>query len=237
MPRDADNPVVQAEQSHYHSTMYDTAGAAQMRQPINQVHQHLCGLHIYAHDGGRAVKAHHFCTHLRPDLHQCIIYDSDDKNAKLIVGIEYLIPEDKFMQLPEDEKKYWHSHKYEVDSGMLVMGTKSLVPNAVSDLAERPAMLELHRTYGKTTHTWFIDKYPDIPLGAPQIMMAYTDDSQVDKALLQKRDDEMGIDTAAKRKVRHGYLKKEDLERPPADGADQLWVKGRKGQLEWKDLE
>lgn len=105
MPRSADDPIVQAEQSHYNSSMYNALGAAQMSfQPINRIHQHLCGLHIYAHDTKRAVKAYHFCTHLRHDLHQCIIYDSDQPDARLI-GIEYLIPEDAFIALPADEKK------------------------------------------------------------------------------------------------------------------------------------
>ncbi|WVR04588.1 hypothetical protein IAU60_001596 [Kwoniella sp. DSM 27419] len=235
MPRDADDTIAQVEHSQYHSTLYNAAGAAQMSfNPINQIHQHLCGLHVYSHDSKRAVKAHHFCTHLRHDLHQCVIYDSDKPNARLI-GIEYVIPEDAFVKLPEEEKKpvqYWHSHKYEVDSGMLMLGTKSLVPNAMTDVAERPAMLELHRTYGKTTHTWQYDIHPDFPLGPPQSMMAYTGDSQLDTALLAERDKELGVDTAAKRKVREGYLIKEDLERPPAEGADQ-WTKGRVGQFEW----
>ena len=72
--------------------------------PINQIHQHLCGLHVYAEDPKRQVKAHHFCTHLRKNLHQCVIYDSDAADARLI-GIEYLIPEKEFTELPEDEKK------------------------------------------------------------------------------------------------------------------------------------
>ncbi|WVQ69164.1 uncharacterized protein L199_007379 [Kwoniella botswanensis] len=237
MPREQDDKLAQTEHDQYHSAAYAAAGEAQMSfTPINQIHQHLCGLHIYSHDPTRAVKAHHYCTHLRKDLHQCVIYDSDDKNARLI-GIEYLIPEDVFITLPEDEKKYWHSHKYEVDSGMLMLGTKSLVPNAMTDVAERPAMLELHRTYGKTTHTWAFDQHPDLPLGPPQIMMAYTEDAQVDKALLAERDREMGVDTSSKRETRKGYLIKDNLERPPAEGADQIWSKGRKGQLEWVDQE
>nr|XP_031857939.1 uncharacterized protein CI109_006651 [Kwoniella shandongensis]KAA5525011.1 hypothetical protein CI109_006651 [Kwoniella shandongensis] len=211
MPRDADDPIVQAEQSGYHSAAYSAAGAAQMRP----------------------VKAHHFCTHLRHDLHQCVIYDSDKSDARLI-GIEYLVPESVFETLPEEEKKYWHSHKYEVESGMLMLVTKSLVPNAMTDIAERPAMLELHRTYGKTTHTWQYDVHPDLPLGPPQIMMAYTEDSQVDKASLKKRDEDLGVDTAAKKQVRSAYLKKEDMDRPPAKGAD-IWTEGKFGQLEWVD--
>lgn len=26
-------------------------------------------------------------------------------------------------------RQYWHSHRYEVDSGMLMLGTKTLVPS------------------------------------------------------------------------------------------------------------
>lgn len=44
--------------------------------------------------------------------------------------------------------------------------------------------------------------------------------------MTQSRD--MGLDTAAKREVRRGYLRKEDLERPPAAGAD-AWEKGSLG--------
>lgn len=75
----------------------------------------------------------------------------------------------------------------------------------MDDLAERPSMLHLHRTYGKTTHTWRVaddpfsmesdvsrsrqyDIHPHIPLGPPQIMLAYTGDGQVDQGLLAERD-------------------------------------------------
>jgi len=44
-------------------------------------------------------------------------------------GIEYVIAEKLFENLPADEKKYWHSHKHEVESGILKLGTKSLVPS------------------------------------------------------------------------------------------------------------
>ena len=44
-------------------------------------------------------------------MHQCLIFDSDTPGARLI-GIEYVIPEETFVTLPEEEKKYWHSHKF-----------------------------------------------------------------------------------------------------------------------------
>ncbi|TFY74614.1 hypothetical protein EWM64_g9400 [Hericium alpestre] len=150
--------------------------------------------------------------HVSADFHQCVIYDSDDPNAKLI-GIEYIASEkvdshliwfviirvdfqsQLFDSLPEDEKKYWHSHKYE---------TKDTMP--ATDLAEQPAMLELQKTYGKTIHTWAIDIHPELPMGPPSLMMAYTGDGQMDSQMLNVRDKKYGMDTQKKRELRKQYL-------------------------------
>jgi len=40
----------------------------------------------------RAVRAEHYCSHLNKDVFQCVIYDSSEKNARLI-GVEYIISE------------------------------------------------------------------------------------------------------------------------------------------------
>ncbi|GAA5877668.1 hypothetical protein JCM1840_004978 [Sporobolomyces johnsonii] len=116
--------------------------------PINQIHQHLSGLHCYADDRSRAVSAHHFCScapgHETGKVRQCIIYDSDKADARLI-GIEYVIHHDIFVSLPEEEKQYWHSHKYEVESGQLTLKSKNFVPTVAEDVAEQSAMKELHQ--------------------------------------------------------------------------------------------
>jgi Protein of unknown function (DUF1264) len=39
-------------------------------------------------------------------MHQCVIYDSNKKDARLI-GIEYLISEDLFNSLDDEEKQFW----------------------------------------------------------------------------------------------------------------------------------
>ena len=101
-------------------------------------------------------------------MHQCVIYDSDKPNARLI-GIEYIVTEKIFKELPEEEKKYWHSHIHEVKSGILVA---PLVPDAL----EHQVMQKLVSTYGKTIHTWQVDKH-SLPLGAPSLMFSNTDDS------------------------------------------------------------
>lgn len=50
-------------------------------------------------------------------MRQCIIYDSNKSDAKLI-GIEYIISRKLFDTLPMEERKYWHSHEFEVDFHM-----------------------------------------------------------------------------------------------------------------------
>ncbi|KAF8522188.1 DUF1264-domain-containing protein [Hysterangium stoloniferum] len=211
----------------YHSAVYSTAGSTMMDfEPINQIHQHLCAFHTYATDRTRHVEAHHFCTHLNHDLHQCIIYDSDKPGAKLI-GIEYIVSEKVFLTLSEDEQKFWHSHKYEVESGMLKLSVKDIVPEKVSDYAEQPAMVVLHKSYGKAIHTWQIDISPTLPLGPPALMMSYTGDSQVEGNLTV----EMALhseETKKKRAIRQGYL-------PPyekAVNADQWEKTGQSVDLE-----
>ena len=58
--------------------------------PVNQICAHLNAFHVYADDPSRCVEANHYCTHLNQDVRQCLVYDSPEKNARLI-GVEYLI--------------------------------------------------------------------------------------------------------------------------------------------------
>ncbi|GAA5831033.1 hypothetical protein JCM11251_005116 [Rhodosporidiobolus azoricus] len=207
---------------------YISQSALMSFKPINAIHQHLSGLHCYAYALKRAVPSHHFCSCVRHDgdrgkVRQCIIYDSDAPDARLI-GIEYVVDEEVFRNLPEDEKKYWHSHKHEVESGQLNIIAKNFVPMAAEDLAEQGAMKELHRTYGKTIHTWAVDESPNVPLGPPSLMMAFTADGQVDPATVSTRDSVESRSTDHKRELRAKYL---DLSYEPLPGADQPMKTGK----------
>ena len=86
--------------------------------PQAAIHTYVCGIHFYNGQMQRQVTAHHYCAHVNEDLMQCVIYDSDRKDARLI-GIEYVITARGFNALPAEEKKLWHSHAYEVKSGLL----------------------------------------------------------------------------------------------------------------------
>ena len=173
-----------------------SAGADTLQKfdPVNSTHATVCGLHFYSGHPDRQVIAHHFCSHLNDDVLQCVIYDTNQSNARLI-GVEYIISEKLFKTLPEDEKKLWHSHRYEVKSGQLVA-------LHLPDMAEKALMKDLETTYGKTWHFWQVDRGDELPLGIPQLMMGFTDDGQANQALLNERNKVYGVDPEEKKKDR-----------------------------------
>ncbi|EED80144.1 predicted protein [Postia placenta Mad-698-R] len=96
---------------------------------------------------------------------------------------------------------------------------------AVTDIAEQPAILEIHKTYGKTIHTWPVDISPDLPLGPPNLMVSYTGEGQgPPPEMIKARDEKCGMDTQAKRKLRASYLPEYEVRAE----ADQ-WEKTGKG--------
>ncbi|RUP06170.1 DUF1264-domain-containing protein [Jimgerdemannia flammicorona] len=176
-----------------------------------------------SNDMTRQVEAHHYCAHVNEDVRQCLIYDSGEASARLI-GVEYVISERLFDGLPEEEKKYWHSHNYEVKSGQLVMPMPSLTPSSVVKSAEKLALEKLVPTYGKTWHLWQVDKGDTLPMGPAQLMMSFTGDHQVKSSLLLNRDQRLGVDTEKKR------IERQDIpSHQPHPGADH-WQEGADGK-------
>ena len=186
--------------------------------PLQGIHGYVCGLHFYNGQMGRQVIAHHFCAHLDDDLMQCVIYDSNRPDARLI-GIEYVLSARRFRTLAPEEQRLWHSHAYEVKSGLL------LAPG-MAKAAEQKLMKNFATTYGKTFHTWQVDRGDPLPYGIPQLMMGFTGDGQADPGLVAERDRESGLDTAAKRRQRT------DLPASAVDPAADAWRLGRPQQLE-----
>ncbi|XP_006858585.2 oil body-associated protein 1A isoform X2 [Amborella trichopoda] len=169
--------------------------------PINSIHQHLCAFHFYGDNMARQVQAHHYCSHPSEDMRQCLIYDSPDADARLI-GVEYIISESLFLTLPDQEKKLWHSHEYEVKSGTLFM------PGVPGPLQHRE-MEKLCKSYGKAIHFWQIDKGDSLPLGPPSLMYALTTDGQLDTQLAREAEKRFGINLEEERKKRE-YMKGPD---------------------------
>ncbi|SFO60948.1 Protein of unknown function [Pseudonocardia ammonioxydans] len=205
-----------------HRALDLASGMIQSKYPLAAMSTYLNGFHMYADDMGRQVEASHFCVHLRPDLHQCVIFDRNAADARLI-GIEYIISEERFQDLPEEEKRLWHSHHYEVKSGILVAP-------GIPELAEKSYFTDLVTTYGKTFHTWQYDR-DDFPYGIPQLMMGLTEDGQADDGLVQERDRRLGVSTVHKRNGRAG------IPAPEVAPEANPWESGRTVQTSLEEME
>ncbi len=193
-----------------------------MRSPLDAMSIFLNGFHFYADDMGRQVEANHFCTHLSEDFHQCVIYDSDKPDAKLI-GIEYIVSERAFTNLPDDEKRLWHSHHYEVISG-------ELIAPGVPEAAEHAVMTDLVTTYGKTWHCWQVDRDPAFPFGIPQLMMGFTQDGQANRQMVLDRDRRFD---ASSDKLK---ADRADIPMPTVHPGANSWQSGRTLQLKLEEV-
>jgi hypothetical protein len=150
----------------------------------------LCGFHVAKKNPEFQVITMHYCGMRGEGEHemmQCLLYDSATAGAKLL-GVEYMVPDKLFRSLPDEEKKYWHPHTYEVLGG-------GLVAPALGDEAELELMKSLLTTWGKSWHTW-PDPTTPVPLGEPLLMWAVTGDGQADKDMVAQRDNQLGVSTA-----------------------------------------
>ncbi|KAJ4296350.1 hypothetical protein N0V90_006395 [Kalmusia sp. IMI 367209] len=132
----------------------------------------LNGFHFISGHPGQVLHANHHCSIMSADFIQCAIFVPDTNPARL-AGVEYIISGPAFETLPMEERELWHSHQYEVTSGLLV-------EPGMPENVDKEAMKILVNTYGKTFHTWRYDsKNNTIPLGIPEIVNGYTADGQL----------------------------------------------------------
>ncbi|KAF8884538.1 hypothetical protein CPB85DRAFT_1337751 [Mucidula mucida] len=179
-------------------------------RPLKGICAHLNAFHVYASDPTAA-----------EDVRQCLIYDSHEPTARLI-GIEYMVTPRLYATLPPEERKLWHSHKYEVKSGMLVMPAPQLVPDAAWEIAETKEMEQVIGLYGKTYHLWQTDRGDTVPMGEPQLMMSFTSSNQCGAVKNQwaERDSRFGVDGQRKAD------KRADIPDPSIhEDADSMWQK------------
>ncbi len=135
--------------------------------PISQVGMYIDGYHVYQSERGlpsekqHQVREAHYCKQINADMFQCLIYDSNLPEAK-VIGIEYVITDKLFKTLPAEEKKLWHPHDAEVSYGLLSL------PGAPKD-KESEILSFLKTTHGKTWQVW-PNLTAAVPLGKPVLM-------------------------------------------------------------------
>ena len=199
------------------ATLEAGAAALQRMPPIGSINAYLDGFHFYNGRMEQQMEAHHYCALLNEDVIQCVIYDGNTKDAKLM-GVEYIVSEKLFAGLAPAEKSLWHSHVHEVKSGQLIAP-------GIPEAAEHALMAKLIHTYGKTWHTWHTDSHDRLPLGMPQLMMGFTADGQSDSELVRARDRRFGIDSQDEKKARA------DIVAPTIDPAADAWQRGTTVQI------
>ena len=202
------------------STRALEAGAAVMQDkpPIDALNAYLDGFHFYNGNMKSQMEAHHYCAIVNEEVIQCVIYDGNLKDAKLM-GVEYIVSGKLYQSLPAAEKALWHSHVHEVKSGQLIAP-------GIPAVAEKALMQKLIGTYGKTWHTWHTDLHKHLPLGVPQLMMGFTQDGQADAAMVAGRDTRFKVESAEKRRQRA------DIAAPAIDPSADAWQHGKVLQLQ-----
>ncbi|KAK4505692.1 hypothetical protein PRZ48_003657 [Zasmidium cellare] len=196
------------------------ASMVQNFEPPKRLCAHLNAFHVYASNPSRISEANHYCAHVNDEVRQCILYDSPAPNARLI-GIEYMITPRIYATLDPEERKLWHSHVFEVKSGMLIMPAPAGVPDAVWEAAENKEMEQVVELYGKVFQLWQVDRGDTVPLGRPELMTSFTAKDQFDfDRVVGERDRRFGVDSGHKAEVRE-YIEEPEVH----PDADALWKK------------
>ncbi len=187
----------------------------QSATPLKAFDIYLVGFHPMKDHPESQMEAHHYCQQVNEDFAQCMLFDSNTKDANLN-GIEYIISDKLFATLPEGEKRYWHPHNGEILTGQLVAP-------GIPDIAEKELMKGKMNSYGKTWHVWNTgyegqSSGDNMPLGVPMLGWSFNRDGEARPGLVEKRDGEMKMDSAQKRGQRA------DLKQfsKPQSGVDDL---------------
>lgn len=187
------------------------AKVLQTEGPTDTLNVYLVGFHPLVDDAVHVTEAHHYCNQVNEDFAQCVLFDGNT-NAANLTGIEYIISERLFQQLPAAERELWHPHNYEILSGTL--RAPGLPP-----LAELELMRTKMNSYGKTWHVWETGEQGDtLPRGLAHLAWSFNADNELDPELLADRDRAMNLSTARARQDRQSLV---PLARPQ-QGVDEL---------------
>ena len=117
-----------------------------------------------------------------------------------------------YKTLDPEERKLWHSHVFEVKSGMLIMPGPDGLPTGIWEEAETKEMEDVVGIYGKTYHFWQVDRGDKLPLGGPELMMSFTKEGQCPgfSELIGERDSRYGVSHVQKKEKRE-YIEEPEV--------------------------
>jgi hypothetical protein len=213
-PPDGEQTAPGAERTPKTAALETGADLIQAKAPVEQIGMYLNGFHVSKDDPNMQMEAFHYCNQVNEDFAQCVLFDGDTAEARMM-GIEYIISEELYGTLPTEEKAYWHPHNYEILSGTLRMP-------GLPDAVEKEALKTKINSYGKTWHTWMTgmpDRKADpLPLGPPHLQWSFNHDGEASPALIRARDERLGLDSDEAKRDRQDLV---PLSRPQA-GVDAM---------------
>ncbi|RCW46120.1 uncharacterized protein DUF1264 [Halopolyspora algeriensis] len=189
--------------SRWRATLDAGAKVLQETGPLHGFDVYVVGFHCAKGDPDMQMEAHHYCRVVNDEMLQCVLFDGNTTEANLI-GIEYIVSEQLFATLSQEEKSLWHPHNFEVLSGQLVAP-------GLPEKAEKALMKLLVNSYGKTWHTWHTGRHDGepgtaLPQGEPTLMWSFNREGECDPALAADRNRLLDIDTAAKSADRQDFV-------------------------------
>lgn len=108
--------------------------------------------------------AHHYCKEVAGGMTECLLFDSDKADARL-VGVEVVIGPDAHAALSSDEKAMWHYHKDEIPK------VSATLPDVVAEEAAK-VLKGMEESYGKVYILWDPGK-GDMPTGNPSVAILH----------------------------------------------------------------
>lgn len=171
------------------------------QNPVNDYQMHICAFHIAKDQPNVVIETQHYCMGLQDDLFQCVLFETTNPGTKpKLLGVEYVISDEAYQKLSQEEKAMWHPHDFEVREGLLALigGSKE---------EEEQTMKVLVKSWGKTWHTW-PNPQTKYPVGNPLLMWSATKSGDVPAQMIKKRDERWHIDTEELKLERAQYLVK-----------------------------
>jgi len=193
--------------------------------PLRNFTVHAVSIHHRAGNVSAQAVVHHYCGHVNPKVMQCLLFDSHLFGAR-VIGVEYIISRDLFKKLPIQYRKLWHSHVYEVLSGILVF------PGVTNATKEKLLLADILNSYGITYHILDPMESSPFPQNVTELWFSILGDALVRQDLVQQVDKLPGVNgTVLERRKQRKQMGLYELAKSVVEGAD-AWARGPQPALQ-----
>ena len=140
----------------------DAAADASLNKPSAGWDLHIdAKLHF---PGDPEAIAHHYCKPVAGGLIECLLFDSDEPDARL-VGVEVIVDGATYEELDAAEQEFWHYHKEEIPK------VEATLPDLSAEEAAQ-VVAQIKETYGKLYILWDPTQN-ELPTGEPSLTIRH----------------------------------------------------------------